>query len=460
MKDNRRVKTKNWKSFFAGKRVTVMGLGLLGRGVGDVRFIAKYAEEVIVTDLKTKKELQGSVDQLKNFKNIRFVLGQHREEDFENRDFIIKAAGVPFDSIFVNHARAHGVPVYMSTALFAKMTEGKVIGITGTRGKTTVTSMLHAILTMATKDTKRKVFLGGNIQGMATLPLLTKVQKGDWVVLELDSWQLQGFGDLGISPEVAVFTTFMPDHLNYYKGDLLHYFDDKAKIFKNQHEKDCFIAGEQLCSLPKSITCKLPKSTRFISTRVLQKTIKLSVPGEHNRYNAAVAFAAARALKVPIKIIKEALEEFQGVPGRLEKVGEIKGVEIYNDTTSTTPAALVAALEAVGKNKNTVLIAGGSDKSLDVSVLKNPIARSCKAVILLNGSGTEKLIGANVFSDDVQVKNYSTLKQAVRSAFSLAQNGDTILFSPGFTSFGMFKNEYDRGEKFIECIKSIKKASA
>jgi UDP-N-acetylmuramoylalanine--D-glutamate ligase len=446
----------NWKSFFEGKRVTVMGLGLLGRGVGDISFIAKYAKEIIVTDLKSKKELKESIEQLKDFKNIQFVLGEHRLEDFENRDFVIKAAGVPLDSEYIAHAHTNNVPVYMSTALFAKLSSAKIIGVTGTRGKTTVTYMLYEILKAAYKGKKQKVLLGGNIQGVATLPLLQKVKRGDVVVLELDSWQLQGFGDLKISPNISVFTTFMPDHLNYYKGDLRQYFEDKAKIFLNQKKGDIFVAGEQLCSLPTSLIKMLPKSTKFISERALPKKFKLGIPGEHNIYNAALAFTVARIMKVPVGIIQKNLEKFKGVPGRLQKVGTFHGVDIYNDTTATTPHALVAALEALGKNRNIVLIAGGSDKTIDLEVLRIPLSNYCRDIFLLKGSGTDRLIKESIIPPVISPKIFSNLKKAVLKAVSTVQKGDIVLLSPGFASFGMFQNEYDRGDQFVSIVKEIK----
>ncbi len=438
---------------FKGKKVTVMGLGLLGRGVGDVEFLAKQGADLIVTDLKTKKELAKSLEQLKQFKNIRYRFGEHREEDFEKRDFILKAAGVPIDSPYITHAKKHSIPVYMSTALFAKLTEGTIVGITGTRGKTTVTYMLFEILKRAYTGTKKKVFLGGNIQGISTLPLITKVKKGDVVVLELDSWQLQGFGDLGISPPISVFTTFMPDHLNYYKGDLRTYFDDKANIFINQKAKNTFVAGEQLCTLPKAFTKRFPRGTRFVSERALPKQVTLQIPGEHNMYNAALAFITARSMKVPQKIIILSLLKFKGVSGRLEKIATWNTVPIYNDTTATTPEALCVALEAVGKKHNIVLIMGGSDKMIDLSILKGPIAEYVKTIFLIPGTGTKRLLEEKIIPKQVTVFEYKDLSSIVKASLASASLGDVILLSPGFASFGIFKNEYDRGDQFVSFVK-------
>jgi len=438
----------DWKSFFKNKRITVMGLGLLGRGVGDVEFLAQYAKEIIVTDLKSHAELKPSLAKLKKFKNISYVLGKHELKDFENRDFILKSANVPLDSKFIAYARKQKVPVYMSTALFAKLTPAKIVGITGTRGKSTVSQMVYESLKKSRG--KRKLYLGGNIQGVSTLPFLSKAKKGDIAVLELDSWQLQGFGDLKISPSLAVFTTFMPDHLNYYHNDLSRYFEDKTNIFKHQKPEDVLIAGDQLKKLGAKF--KLPARTRFVSVQNLPMNIKLKIVGTHNRYNAAVAYATLLALDVSPTVIKKSFESFKGVPGRLELIAAKKGIQFYNDTTATTPHALATALEALGKR--VVLICGGTDKSIDLSVLKSPL-KNCKNIILLPGSGTNRLIEEKILPKSIQHVHVKNMKEAVREAVKFAKKGDIILMSPGFTSFGLFKNEYDRGEQFVKLVKAF-----
>ncbi len=445
----------NWKTYFKDKNITVMGLGLLGRGVGDVAFLAKYAREITVTDLKSEKDLKESVQKLKKYKNIRYVLGRHRFEDFEGRDFIIKAAGVSLDSPYVVHARKKGVPVYMSTALFAKYTSAKIIGITGTRGKTSVSYMVYEILRNAHRGAEKKVYLGGNIQGVSTLSMLSKAKKGDFAVLELDSWQLQGFRDLGISPDVSVFTTFMPDHLNYYKGDLQVYFDDKAAIFRNQKKGDVFIAGTQLRIQSEGIKKQIPNSTEWADETVLPKTFTLSIPGKHNLYNAGIAYRVARSLGLKKENILTSLSNFKGVPGRLEKIRTFKGVMIYNDTTATTPIALAVALDAVGKEKNIILIMGGSEKNLDLEILKKPLEKYVKALFLIPGVGTERLKKVGVIPLDMPIFEMQSFEKLVQKALSYTQKGDVVLLSPGFASFGMFKNEYERGDRFVRSVKAL-----
>ena len=190
---------------FRGKRITVMGLGLLGRGVGDARYLAECGAELIVTDLKSREQLAESVAQLKLFKNVIFVLGEHRLEDFNNRDFILKAAGVPLDSPYIAEAKKNNIPVRMSADLFAEISSIPIIGVTGTRGKSTVTHMVHAIL----KEAGKKVILGGNVRGVSNLELLKEATLEHIAVLELDSWQLQGWGEAKNEPEYFSFYNFL-----------------------------------------------------------------------------------------------------------------------------------------------------------------------------------------------------------------------------------------------------------
>src|SRR3989344_3611322 len=245
---------KPYEEFFKGKRITLLGLGLLGRGVGDVEFLVKCDAEVLVTDKKSETELAESVAKLKKYPNVSFQLGRHQKEDFSSGggsafggkgpDMVLKAAGVPLDSREIATARDAGIPVAMSTALFAKYASeagAKIVGVTGTRGKSTVSHMIYHCL----KNGSKTALLGGNVRGLSTLAMLPDVKKGDIAVLELDSWQLQGFGDLKISPNISVFTNLMPDHQNYYKS-MDEYFSDKANIFHYQHQGDALMVGRSV----------------------------------------------------------------------------------------------------------------------------------------------------------------------------------------------------------------------
>jgi len=492
-----------------------MGLGLLGRGLGDAIFLAENGAELTITDLRDEKTLAPSLAKLKKFKNIHYTLGKHKLEDFRNRpqasgdargpDFILKAAGVPLDSLYIAEAQKHSIPIEMDASLFAKLMPKGVtlVGVTGTRGKSTVTALIYEILSSSApfqrgsaESSRRRgivkgqrlkvkgslaVFRGGNLVSEATLPLLEKVKSGDIVVLELDSWQLQGFHDAKLSPQVAVFTSFLDDHLVYYKGDRKRYFDDKAAIFKYQKPGDVLIVGEQVL---KGSTLNLKKGRTFEIIRAtdVPRDWKIPLLGEHNLENIACAIAVAKHFKIPESAIRKAVENFKPVPGRLEFLREVLGVKIYNDNNATTPDATIAALKALRDSRNRiqdsrthescllnhesnhiVLIMGGTDKGLDMDKLMAEIPKHCKAVVMLKETGTEKLLSefplikggaARLRAGDVIMKE--TLKDCVETAMELAECGDTVLFSPALASFGRwFRNEYDRGNQFVEMIKKL-----
>jgi UDP-N-acetylmuramoylalanine--D-glutamate ligase len=430
---------------YAGKKITVMGLGVLGRGVGDVEFFASCGAEVLVTDKKSEEELSESIKRLQFYPNITYHLGGHQEDDFIGRDMIIKAAGVPLGSPYIDEAHKHGVPVYMSTALFARaaMEMGAtVVGITGTRGKSTVTRLIYETLKKAGKE----VLLGGNIRGVSTIAQLPQVTPNTIAVLELDSWQLQGFGDLGISPQVAVFTNLLADHQNYYK-DEKDYFNDKANIFAFQKSGDTLICGTEIES---RILSEQPTVTPLVPPQIPDDWT-LNLPGEHNRDNAALAAAALRALGFSEGHIRGGLESCESLEGRLQFVREVRGIKIYNDNNATTPDATMAALKALDTGtKNIVLIMGGADKGLDASMLLYEIAQTTKRVILLTGTGTDLI---TPFIQDYSI--YDNLKDAVDEALRSAATGDIVLFSPAHSSFGMFTNEYERNDHFLQIVRNV-----
>jgi len=443
----------NYKDYFRGKKVTLMRIGLLGRGVGDAAFLAKCGADVLVVDNAPQEVMQLSVDKLKKYKNIRFKFGKYDLEDFRNCDFVLKGAGTPLDSPEIAEAKKHNIPVEMSASLFAKIAGIPVIGITGTRGKSTVTHLLFHILTLA----KKKVLLGGNVLGVSTLALLPKAKNADYALFELDSWQLQGFGDSKISPYISVFTTFLMDHMNYYKNSLEDYFNDKASIFRYQKEGDLLVVGKQVVPFISTWT-KGIKSKIVTPKAKLPAGWSLSIPGEHNVYNALLALDVAKSIGIKDTLLKRALKSFQGVPGRLELVKTVKKVPFYNDTTATTPDATVAALKALGPRrfgkKNIILIMGGSDKGLDMSGLLTLIPKYCKLGILLSGTGTERIkpLWGKLKTPAVE---YSSMKDAIAEAYEAAEKGDIVLMSPAFASFGLFKNEYDRGDQFNKWVRKL-----
>ncbi len=454
---------QNYKKQFKGKKITAMGLGLLGRGIGYTKFLAECDADLIVTDLKTKEQLATSVKILNKYKNIKFVLGEHRLEDFNDRDMIMKAAGVPLDSIYIKEAKKNGIPVEMDVSLFAKVSpEVMVIGVTGTRGKSMTTTLIYEILHANEKLLKRKVYIGGNLRGVATLPLLKKVKAGDILVCELDSWQLQGFGEAKLSPSIAVFTTFMPDHMNYYKNDMDKYFDDKANIFKYQNKDDTLVI---LPDMKKWINKENVKGKLVVTDKKVVDTWKFSVKGDHHRNNLACAVKVAEVLGIPEVKIKKIVSRFEGLEGRLQLLKTYKGIKIYNDNNATTPEATIAGIEALkyenppshkatAGQRKIILICGGADKGLNLDNFVKTINENCKSVVMIPGTGTERLN----HSYELKVKNEvgKDLKDIVKSALAQAKKGEIILFSPAFASFGMFNNEYERNDLFMKIIKKLK----
>lgn len=433
----------DWRAYFKGKKVTVMGLGLLGRGVGDAAFLSECGAHVTVTDMKDESKLADSLAQLKTYPNITYHLGGHIETDFTNADLVIKAAGVKLDSPYVAHAREAGVPVRMSTALFAYFAReigATLVGVTGTRGKSTVTHMIYHALTRAGK----RAHLGGNVRGISTLAMLPDVRPGDCAVLELDSWQLQGFGDLSLSPNIAVFTNLMPDHQNYYP-DMDAYFADKANIFLFQRPGDALLIGADIAARVRA--AHPPVEPTVIGE--LAPDWELRVLGAHNRENGAFAAAALLRLGLTSESIREGLETFDGVEGRLQFMGLAHGVRVFNDNNATTPEATIAALRALDQGRrDIVLIMGGADKNLDLSELVHEIQRTCKAVFLVAGTGTDRI---RPLLNEPPV--FFTLETAVESAFETAEFGDAVLFSPAFTSFSSYANEYERNDHYLSLVR-------
>ncbi len=445
--------------YFKDKKVVQMGLGLLGRAIGDAEFIASCnPKEFIITDIKSKEELKESLDKLQGL-NINFKLGGHDIEDFKNADVLLKGAGVPLDSEYVQAAKESGAQVFMSTALAAKYAQDigmTVVGITGTRGKSTVTHMIYDSLKRFRKDVE--IFLGGNVKGVSTLKLTDKFKAGDILVLELDSWQLQGFGDLKISPNIAVFTNFYPDHQNYYKS-MEKYFSDKANIFKYQSwdRADLLVVSDEVYDL---INAQNPPVEPMEASRIPEEW-ELQVPGTHMRANAALALEVLSQLGLSMQEIKEALESFKGVPGRLEYLESYSkqfGFDIYNDNNATSPEATVAAIEALSRTKkegqNLILIVGGSDKGLDLEKLATTINEKVNKVFLYDGTGSQKL--EKMLHE---YEKHESFYELIEKAISNAKKGDILLFSPAFASFGReFKNEYDREGKFLAALEKLAQA--
>lgn len=423
-----------------------MGLGVQGGGVGVVKFFQQIGCSVTVTDLRSEIELKSSIDQL-DAQNLQFTLGGHREADFQECDVVIQNPGVPHHNSYLEIARKFGKEIYMETALFAKYTTKPIIGITGTRGKTTTTILIHNLL-----KTLGHVQLGGNIPGSCTLSLLeTENSETIATVLELSSWQLQGFNQLKLSPHSAVLTNIYPDHLNRYEG-MAEYIADKAVITKYQTEKD-FLFYNRDDETVVNIANTSQAQTIPYSSADLDASFEFNLPGQHNRSNAAAAVKVGQHFSVNPQIISEILSEQQSIPYRLETIRTIRDIQIINDTTSTTPVALITAIKA--QIEPITLIMGGQSKNLPVDECLEFINANSlvKHIILIPGSGTDdirsKLDSRKIIGDT------GGLSEAVEIAIRHALPHEVILFSPGFTSFDQYKNEFERGDHFNQLVNKL-----
>lgn len=449
---------KDFTDYFKDKKVTVMRIGLLGRGIGDTAYLAEAGAHVTVVDAASAEVMQPAVDQLQQYSNITWKFGPYDFADFKDADLVLVGAGTPLDEPVITECRQAGVRLTQSAALFAELSGVPIIGVTGTRGKSTVTMMIHHILSFITGE---RILLGGNIRGVSNLQLLNEVKDDSLCVMELDSWQLQGWGWAGISPQVAVFTSFMEDHLNYYEQGgktraeaMADYFTDKAQIFLHQEDSGTLVTTPEVFEWVKQM---LPDQTMgqeliLADTSVLPEDMLLSMPGEHNRLNAALAYEALKSVGLDEDAIFDGLATFPGVEGRLQLVATKDNVRIYNDNNATTPQATTAALRSLDVgNKNIILIAGGADKNIDVTPLAYAITQHCKNVFLTPGTGTDSLLGY-LHGGEVGVSVMSDLATAFTEATKVADNGDIILFSPAFASFAQYKNEYERNDEFIGLV--------
>jgi len=464
-----------------------MGLGLHGGGLHIARWLARQGARLTVTDLKNKKELETSLKKLKPYKNIKYVLGRHRAEDFQQADLIIQNPGVRRESKYLKLVRRYKIPVENEASLFFKLSPAPIIGVTGTRGKSTTTSLLYEIF----KKHNPKTLMAGNIRQVVMFEVIDKVKLKTPVILELSSWQLETLDDYQLSPHISLITNIYPDHLNRYKN-LQDYVRAKKIIFKHQQPDDLIVlnrdnfetkklgkevpgrrywfskkyfAEENGVFIKKGLICFRQNGREIRIIKVKDVTIK----GEHNLENVLGAVAVARISAIPVTVIKSVLKKYPGLDSRQELIRTYQGVKFYNDTTATTPEAVIAALKTLAGNKNVILIAGGSDKKLAYGNLARAIEQSVKVLILLPGTATKKIIKAlHPTGDRPQGEKRKSIKtnglfttvdniqNAVRLAFSAADKGDIVLLSPGAASFGLFVNEFDRGQQFIETVQKLK----
>ncbi|MCX7880975.1 MAG: UDP-N-acetylmuramoyl-L-alanine--D-glutamate ligase [Patescibacteria group bacterium] len=440
------------KKNFSGKRVLIVGLGLLGGGVGLAEFFSKLDAKVTVTDKKTQDQLKPSIEKLKKYP-ITFHLGRHQLTDFLTADIIFKGPSVSWNLPEIKAAQKKGIPVEMELSFFSSICPAKIIGVTGTRGKSTTTAMIYQLL----KSFNFSVYLAGGLPQTSTISLLEKITPNDWVVIELSSWALSGFHQKKISPQIAVFTSFYPDHLNYY-STLNDYLFDKKAIYLYQKKEDFLIANKKLETI---ILQDKPKSKVFFYQATdFQEQFKY-LAGEHNQENAAAVLTLAKILKLDLEKSKKIISQFSGLPGRQQVIAKKNKIIFINDTTSTTPTATIFALKRFS-NKPIVLILGGNSKNLPFNQLVETIEKtsSIKKIILLAGSFTNEILPIlkQKIPEKLSQKIYNSLSEAVKKAYLEAQKikkEALVLFSPAATSFAMFNNEFHRGKEFEKIVNKL-----
>jgi len=436
---------------FENKKVLIFGLGVLGGGVGAARFFCDNGAQVRVTDLRGKKELSNPISKLNKFK-IKYKLGGHDYADFDWADLVIRNPGVPLESAYLQYCFDNNIKVEMVESLFCKLTKAKVIGITGTRGKTTTSYLIYLFL----KEGGFNPYLAGNIPDCATLDLLGKADKNSIVVLELSSWQLQAFGWDEISPQVSLVTNIYEDHLNRYES-MDSYIRDKKNIVIYQKKNDIAFLNRDDERVYRFAKNTRAKAIYFSKNDLTEDIVRASqLPGEHNLENIAAGWSVAKHFGLSEDKVIGVLKKFGGVAHRLELVKVIDGVSFVNDTTATTPVAAIAAIESFEKGK-IILICGGNKKNLTIEDLAEKIVEKVKAVVYLAGDGTDEvraLVRKKGFAG-LDLGVFDKMNKAVERARKAAGTGEVVLLSPGFSSFAMYKNEFERGSDFCKVVSNL-----
>lgn len=438
---------------FQEKKILVLGLGLHGGGTGTVRYLHKKGARITVTDLRSRSDLRPALRELERFKGIRYVLGRHREEDIRQAELIVKNPGIPEHSSYLALARKHRVPIITDLGIFFTLSPATIIGVTGTRGKSTTCFLIWKFLREKFGD---RVFLGGNIR-KSVLEFLDDLRPGDVVVLELSSFQLADLAPLGKSPHIAVFTSIYRDHLNWHRT-MADYIKAKKVIFQFQKPTDYLFANPDAAI--KKIVAKAPSRVLFPKIPRQFKKIVDDNLGLHYESSVALACAVAGHFGVSAEKMKDILEKFRGLEGRGQEIARAGGVRFINDTTATTPDAAIAALRRftreLEKGRRLILVAGGQDKKLKFEEFARAIRMHADAVIFLPGTATDKIfLKVKSKKSKISVAEAQSMKEAVAMARRAAQSGDIVLLSPGAASFGLFLNEFDRGDQFTNEVRKL-----
>lgn len=429
---------------YRGRRVTVMGLGAFGGGMGAVRFLAERGALLTITDQRTEAALSASLEELRDLPDVRYRLGGHDAEDFTSAQLIVVNPAVPCEHPLLERARHSNVPLTSEMNLFWQHNPAPVLAVTGSNGKSTTTAMLHNILLQA----GGKIWLGGNI-GRSLLPDVDQICPNDVIVLELSSFQLTDLDRLQVSPRVSVVTNFTANHLDWHPS-LDHYRWAKQTMLRYQTANDVAVLNADDADVRVWPTRGI---TRFFgenaaSARNDPVADWITLPGRHNIANAQAAAVAAWAWGATADQIERGLRTYQALPYRLQCVGKAAGRRFYNDSLATTPESAIVGLEAF--SEPVVLLAGGYDKHVDLRAMATAIARQAKAVALMGTTAAtlKALIEAVPDRCCLVSEPLPDFPTAFGWAVDRTTSGDIVLLSPGCASYDWFRNFADRGEQF------------
>ena len=451
------------RDYFQGKRVLVMGLGRFGGGLDSALFAAKAGATVVVTDLASETELEGSIEKLEGY-DISFRLGEHREVDFRQTQILIVNPAVPPGNQFVQTARKAGAMVTSQMELFFQLCPARIIGITGANGKSTTTSLTAHLLKSGCGQPDvgySDIWLGGNIGHQPLLDIVDQIRDDDLVVLEISNFQLEQLAQVHASPDMALITNLTANHLDRH-GTFEAYCRVKEGIFQYQTPTADTLAVS-IFNAEDSITrAWYQKYLNDVNRKCLAFSADdvpdeyagvFQLPGRVNRSNLAAALAIVSCFNIGSDRIAEAIETFEGLPNRCRFIAEKNGVCWYDDSKATTPVSTMAALNGIDKPK--ILIAGGYDKQISFVELGTCIAERAKAAVLIGQTASKIAEAIKSIPSDCMIRRADSMEQAVQISYELAALGDIVLMSPACASYDMFNNYIQRSEAYINAVKVL-----
>lgn len=448
--------------FFSNKNIAVLGFGVEGRSA--LNFLLKHQSKLFLFD--EADEHTFDLEEVARFKEKGVDINFGKIPSLESFDLIVRSPGVPLKSEFLQNINKEKITSV--TKLFFDLCPCPIIGVTGTKGKGTTSSMIYEML----KTEKRDAFLGGNI-GVPALDFLDSLKKDSVVVLELSSFQLM---DLHKSPHIAVMLMVTSEHLDYHK-DIYEYVESKRNILRYQNEDDYAILNRDYPATNESDIhtegkvflvsregkvregCFVENGQVILRLREKDELIidakDILLPGKHNWENVCAAVLVSVLAGVSKKSIVSVLNSFKGLEHRLELVRIVKGVKYYDDSFSTTPETAEAAIEAFGDPQ--ILILGGSSKNSDFTRLGELIssAENIKAIIGVGEEWSRINSKINKTQNLKIIEGLSSMREVVQEAAKIAEPGDVVLLSPACASFDMFKNYKDRGDQFKAEVNSL-----